>query len=178
MKVSRDNPKAWAILILLVIGLLVVLSLCCRTEDKSIPSEKVQSKEVQVDTIPDFFGLSPEEGLYKALEYYNIYHKDIVYAQAVLETGWFKSDICLNNNNLFGLYNSKEKCYYTFNHWAESVEAYAKYVQYKYKAPSDYYSFLRQIKYATDEGYTRQLKIIVKQIQNDKRRHTKGDSGS
>ena len=30
-------------------------------------------------------------------------HKDIIVAQAILETGWFKSKNCVNNNNLFGM---------------------------------------------------------------------------
>lgn len=36
---------------------------------------------------PSFMNKSPKEGLWEALEYYGIHHKEIVYAQAVLETG-------------------------------------------------------------------------------------------
>ena len=75
---------------------------------------------------PEFF-LSDTitiEGLYKACDYYKIQRPDIVVAQAILETGLFKSDLCIEHHNLFGLYNSRIKEYYHFDHWAESVKAY------------------------------------------------------
>lgn len=125
--------------------------------------------EVEFVTInPSFFTKSPEEGLREALGYYNVQHLEIVYAQAVLETGNFKSDLCINDNNLFGLYNSRKKRYYTFDHWTESVEAYIDFIQCKYKPPNDYYKFLDNIGYAEDPEYINKLKRIVNR--NDKRR--------
>lgn len=103
----------------------------------------------------------------EALEYYGVKHPQIVYAQAVLETGHFKSDLCLNGNNLFGLYNSKKHRYHTFDHWTESVVAYLDYVQYRYKPPNDYYKFLSDIGYAEDPNYINKLKGIVSR--NDKK---------
>lgn len=110
---------------------------------------------------PSFYNKSPEEGLREALEYYNVQYPEIVYAQAILETGHFKSNLCINGNNLFGLYNSRKGKYYTFNHWVNSVEAYVKYVQYKYKPPNDYYKFLEELPYAIDKEYINKLKRIV-----------------
>lgn len=49
--------------------------------------------------VPDFMSKGPEEGLMEALEYYEIHHKEIVYAQAILETGHFKSGGCKKGNN-------------------------------------------------------------------------------
>ena len=71
------------------------------------------------------------------------------------------------------MYNSKKQKYYTFNHWANSVEAYVRMVQYKYKGekeepPNDYYKFLSDIRYAEDAQYIQKLKDIVSR--NDKRR--------
>lgn len=119
--------------------------------------------------IPSFFNKSPEEGLMEALDYYGVKHPKIVYAQAVLETGHFKSDLCLNGNNLFGLYNSRKKEYYRFDHWTTSIEAYINFIQYKYKPPNDYYEFLDSIGYAEDPNYISKLKRIVNK--NDKRRN-------
>lgn len=110
---------------------------------------------------PEFFNKSPREGLIEALEYYDIHHPKIVYAQAVLETGHFKSDLCINNNNLFGLYDSSRKRYYDFNHWSESVLMYKQMVQYKYKPPNNYYKFLKDLPYAEDKEYINKLKRIV-----------------
>ena len=117
---------------------------------------------------PDFFSKSPQEGLTEALEYYKVRHPQTVCAQAVLETCHFKSDLCLNGNNLFGLYNSKKHRYYTFDHWTESVIAYPDCVQYRYKPPNDYYKFLSDTGYAEDPDYINKLKGIVNR--NDKRR--------
>ena len=97
----------------------------------------------------------------EALEYYGAKHPQIVYAQAILETGHFKSNVCLNYNNLFGLYDSKNKDYYKFNHWAESIVAYKEWIQKKYQPPDNYYAFLEEINYANDAKYISILKSIV-----------------
>ena len=151
---------------------------------KSIVSQQPKVKTVPVievaDTIineqPKFFSQTPKEGLEEALSYYGLENKDIVYAQAVLETGHFKSNVCLNYNNLFGLYDSKSKDYYKFNHWTESIIAYKEWVQIKYQPPNNYYTFLEEINYAEDENYTKLLKEIVKNRKDDKKRHTERSS--
>jgi flagellum-specific peptidoglycan hydrolase FlgJ len=97
----------------------------------------------------------------KALEYYEIQHSDIVLAQSILETGHYRSKLCKENNNLFGLYNSKKKEYFKFTHWTESIEAYKNYIQYKYQG-GDYYNFIDSIGYASDSLYVPKLKNIVK----------------
>lgn len=135
--------------------------------------ENIKPPEVRVEYIvnekqPDFFSKSPQEGIMEALEYYGVKHPQIVYAQAILETGHFKSDLCLNGNNLFGLYNSKKYKYYTFDHWKDCIIAYKEMIQYKYKDGDDYYKFLSDIGYAEDSKYIDKLKEIVNQ--NDKKR--------
>lgn len=119
---------------------------------------------------PEFLLKSPEEGLIEALDYYAVKHPNIVYAQAILETGHFRSRVFKECNNLFGLYNSRTKSYYKFNHWSESIVAYLNYIQYRYKPPDDYYKFLSDIGYAEDPEYINKLKRIVNQY--DKRRTT------
>ena len=104
--------------------------------------------------------------LIEALEFYELQYPHIVHAQAILETGHFKSRICKNYNNLFGLYDSKNKDYYKFNHWSESVVAYKEYVQKKYKPSKCYYTFLKDLPYATDSTYISKIKGIVKRYEN------------
>ena len=165
------KQKIFNVLISLIVGVLVVVQVLPYLKEDEPPEIKVVhvvSKEQ-----PDFFSKSPQEGLMEALEYYEVKHPQIVYAQAVLETGHFKSDLCLNSNNLFGLYNSKKHRYYTFDHWKDCVIAYKEMVQYKYKGdndkpPNDYYKFLSDIGYAEDAQYIQKLKDIVNR--NDKRR--------
>lgn len=101
--------------------------------------------------------------LYLALEYYNIKHPRIVLAQAKLESGNYTSDHCIRRNNLFGLYNSKRKEYYSFDHWTDCIEGYKNMIEYKIRDGEDYYKFLKRIGYASDPNYIKK----VKQIEND-----------
>lgn len=161
------KQKVFNVLISLVVGVLVAIQVHSYLKEDGPPEIKVV--HVVNKEQPDFFSKSPQEGLMEALEYYEVKHPQIVYAQAVLESNWFKSELCVKGNNLFGLYNSKEQKYYTFNHWANSVEAYVRMVQYKYKGekeepPNSYYKFLQDIEYAKDVLYISKLKKLVKQL--------------
>ena len=126
--------------------------------------EPPQYGVVDVKLVQPEFLLSenPEEGLIAAMDYYGVKHPEIVYAQAILETGHFRSKVCKEYNNLFGLYDSYKGDYYKFDHWSESVVAYLNYIQYRYKPPDDYYQFLIKIGYAEDPRYVEKLKNIVK----------------
>lgn len=118
----------------------------------------------------EWYSKSPKDGLYEAMEYYGILHSDVVYAQAVLESGNFKSELAVKHNNLFGLYNSSKKEYYKFNHWSESVKAYRDLVQYKFIKKQKqyeqemYYKFLVNMKYAEDPEYILRLRRIVEKF--------------
>ena len=156
----------WSIVILL---LLQIKNIVLATKDKPIPV--IEVADTIINEQPKFFSQTPKEGLEEALSYYGLENKDIVYAQAVLETGHFTSRVCLEYNNLFGLYDSKNKDYYKFNHWSESVVAYKEWIQKKYQPPNNYYAFLEEINYANDKEYISTLKSIVNN-KNDKRRDT------
>ena len=90
--------------------------------------------------------------LYKEIIRNGILYPKIVLAQAILETGWFRSSVCRNKHNLFGLTNPRTGKYYEFNHWTESVRAYYTKVQYKYKG-GNYLFWLDEIGYAEDPDY-------------------------
>lgn len=99
--------------------------------------------------------------LYQEIIRNGIQYPRIVLAQAILETGWFRSPLCRNRHNLFGLTNPKTGKYYEFNHWTESVRAYYTKVQYKYKG-GNYLLWLRDIGYAEDPMYVREVIHILK----------------
>ena len=86
-----------------------------------------------------------------------------VVAQALLETGYFTSRVCLECNNLFGLRRPSDGSYYEFDRWEESVKAYKDYVQYKYKG-GDYLLFLKRIGYAEDPDYIVKVHQIAKTL--------------
>ena len=102
------------------------------------------------------------ENLYAALIRHGIKYPKIVLAQAILETGRFRSRVCNEHNNLFGLRHSKG--YYSFDHWEESVIAYKKKVQYKHRNGEGYYSFLRRIGYASAPDYIKKVREIANQL--------------
>lgn len=110
--------------------------------------------------------------LYQEIIRNGIRHPKIVLAQAILETGWFRSPLCRNRHNLFGLTNPKNGKYYEFNHWTESVRAYYTKVQYRYSQKKqinssdvDYLKWLQQIGYAEDIKYVHKIISLLKLLQ-------------
>lgn len=133
-----------------------------KTSPKMEPTKEVleEAKALPALTIPN---------LYQEIIRNGIRHPKIVLAQAILETGWFRSPLCRNRHNLFGLTNPKTGKYYEFNHWTESVQAYYTKVQYRYgqknrinSSDVDYLKWLRDIGYAEDPRYVRELIKVMK----------------
>lgn len=101
-----------------------------------------------------------EENLYNELVAQGVDFPEIVQAQAILETGHFKSYACLQQNNLFGLRNG-DGTYMSFDHWTDAVAAYKKFIQKYDSPPNDYYKYLQDLGYAEDPNYIIKLKQIV-----------------
>lgn len=126
-----------------------------KASDKGTEGTTVSNrKELPTLTIPN---------LYQEIIRNGIRHPKIVLAQAILETGWFRSPLCRNRHNLFGLTNPKTGKYYEFNHWTESVRAYYIKVQYKYTG-GNYLLWLHKIGYAEDPRYVREVMKVVSQL--------------
>ena len=95
-----------------------------RNSDRKASLKREQQKNV--DDIIKAENQLPEltiPNLYKEIIRNRILYPKIVLAQAILETGWFRSSVCRNKHNLFGLTNPRTGKYYEFNHWTESVRA-------------------------------------------------------
>lgn len=101
-----------------------------------------------------------KENLHHELIAQGVDFPNIVQAQAILETGHFKSYACLYKNNLFGLRNG-DGTYMSFAHWTLAVAAYKKYIQKYEEPPNNYYEYLRGLGYAEDSSYVEKLKEIV-----------------
>jgi len=92
----------------------------------------------------------------------NVKFPEVVTAQSVLETGWYKCKSCsLDKNNIFGFSNGN---YLTFDHWMQSVMYYKKW-QDKY-APElctndEYLQWLKDFGYFTDENYINKINDIL-----------------
>ena len=142
-----------------------------KSEDNSRNSDrkaslKTEQQQKKTDDITKSENNLPEltiPNLYKEIIRNGILYPKIVLAQAILETGWFRSSVCRNKHNLFGLTNPRTGKYYEFNHWTESVRAYYTKVQYKYKG-GNYLLWLDEIGYAEDPRYVREIIQVLKLI--------------
>lgn len=104
------------------------------------------------------------------LDRYNISHKEIVIAQAILESGNFTSNLYLNKNNLFGMkhplqrpttslggvrfasYESIDHCIIDYGIWQ---------AKYGSNLTHDQYLELLSSIYAEDKEYVKKLKKIM-----------------
>lgn len=103
--------------------------------------------------------------LYEEIRRNGILYPKVVLAQAILETGWFRSPVCLDKHNLFGLTNPRTGKYYEFEHWTESVRAYYTKVQYKYKREDgNYLLWLKKIGYAEAPDYVQAVINVLKML--------------
>lgn len=135
----------------------------CIVGDRCTDSPK-HTNNIEVTELKDSSFMNyPEptkELVWKALLFYNIDNPRIVLAQAILETGRFKSRVCKSKKNLFGLWNTDKSEYFVFKHWSHSIKAYMTNIQYRCGKNEDYYGFINRIGYAEDPEYVSKLKEI------------------
>jgi len=102
------------------------------------------------------------------IDHCGIQHADIVYKQALLETGHFRSRIFTEQNNLFGMklarnrpttaIGSSKNGSAIYVSWEHSVIDYMLWQDRQYKG-GDYYRFLKRV-YAEDTVYTIKLRYV------------------
>lgn len=85
-----------------------------KLDDNSRNSDRKASLKTELQKKTDYITKSennlPEltiPNLYKEIIRNGILYPKIVLAQAILETGWFRSSVCQNKHNLFGLTNPR-----------------------------------------------------------------------
>lgn len=95
----------WSIVIALLLQVKSVVSQQSKVKTVSV----IKIANTIINEQPKFFSQTSKEGLEEALSYYGLEHKDIVYTQAILETG--------------------------LKHWTKSIVAYKEWIQKKYQPP-------------------------------------------
>lgn len=106
----------------------------------------------------------------------DIKYPEIVTAQAIWETGWFRCSNCsLDKNNLFGFTTGGP--YFKYDNWKESIKYYKRWQDKFYDPERDYYEFLtciyktkngKCIKYCVDPtSYVIELKKTISKHHND-----------
>ena len=105
-----------------------------------------------------------KDNFFLVCKIYDIKFPEIVYAQARLESGNFKSKLFQNKNNFLGLYNSRIKDFYEFDHWTDCLLGYRDLLQFKYNGDEHhetYYKFLKELPYAMDPEYIQKVRKIA-----------------
>lgn len=121
----------------------------------------------------DVVEFSPEE-FYASINESGIKFPKVVMAQAILESGNFKSELFKQNSNPFGMMRPRQRPttsidkeqYAKYEHWKHSIldywiwqHSYAKTI----KNEEEYLNLLQSI-YAEDKNYTKKLKRIMRRL--------------
>ena len=131
------------LIIMISITIVIELGLITYCNFQNTPNNNKIEQQINIKESFDYMSIPTSELndtiLLKYLrEETTIEEYMIVLAQSVLETGWFTSPICLNKNNILGLYDSSKNTYYEFNHWTDCVLAYKEWIYNKYPRYVDY----------------------------------------
>lgn len=147
----------------LLLGTIISFTISNCTQTKKLNSIKYITEETRMLVIKQENEFS-EVKLKEYIIGLNIRFPHIVFAQAKLESGYFKSTIFKENNNLFGMKiatrrpttnKGENRGHAAFDSWKESVVDYAFY-QARYlgeiKTEGEYIQYLKA-NYAEDPGY-------------------------
>ena len=163
-----ENKKEWdAIMLIALLALFVVYHFATRKPREEIVVPGPQ--EMDTMKVDSSFN---EKALIRYMDEVGIRFSDIVYAQAVLETGSFSSKVFRVNNNLFGMKVAKSRPttalglrrgHAFYKDWRMSVVDYALFQSAytrKIRTEEGYYKYLSR-NYATDVTYVNKLRVIV-----------------
>lgn len=152
-------------------SILLLLSVSINTT-KTIIKKSILEPELMVINNYDCPEFTPDK-LKKYIKSCGIMHPEIVFAQAKIETGNFKSYIFKEGNNLFGMKLATSRPttaigeisgHALYQNWMQSVQDYALYQSAylrKLKSKENYLDYLRE-NYATDQEYVLKIKKILK----------------
>ena len=155
------------IIITILCTALVSISATLLVQTKKLNSIKYITEETRMLVINQENEFN-EEKLKEYIIGLNIKFPHIVFAQAKLESGYFKSNIFKENNNLFGMKiatkrpttnKGENRGHAAFDSWKESVVDYAFY-QARYlgdiRTEGEYIQYLKA-NYAEDPGYVEKV---------------------
>lgn len=168
----KDVTKRWVYFTLGILAMLTaIITALALTRLNDVRFITEETKAIILRESDKANEFSPEKLKAYVLEL-NIRFPHIVYAQAQLETGEFKSKIFKENNNLFGMKvatrrpttnKGEDNGHAFYVNWKESVVDYAFYsAQYlsHIKSESEYFEYLSQ-SYAEDAQYVTKLRQII-----------------
>ena len=120
-----------------------------------------------------------EEKFISELKRLNVKFPYIVMAQAIAETGHYKSQVFKENHNLFGMKQATVRIntakgtqngHAYYDHWESSVEDYGYYQAttglVKAETDQQYYNMLSQMGYAEDPNYILKVKKLAEELKD------------
>lgn len=129
-------------------------------------------KEILVLNLENSNSKFSEEKLIDELKRLNVRFPHIVMAQSIVETGHWKSEVFMENHNLFGMKEAKRRVntalgtnlnHAYYKNWQESLYDYAFYqCRYlsKIRTEDEYFSYLAE-SYAESPSYVSALRTII-----------------
>jgi flagellum-specific peptidoglycan hydrolase FlgJ len=171
LKYDKVCIKTW-VLYLLSISLVLFISgyvVGSSIKKEIIVEEFTEAEQIVFIQEVDTFS---QDALTQMLVDLNVKFPHIVMAQSMLETGHWRSNIFLENHNLFGMKQARRRIttaegtsrnHAYYNHWRESVYDYAFY-QCRYlgtiNSEDAYFQYL-DASYAEAEDYVPSLKRVI-----------------
>lgn len=172
-KLSYKRVPMYKLILIILIFLGLLLSSFYLILNKVNEKHKYERTEEELILLIDSKNEFSEDKFINLLKQYNLKFPHIALAQSKIETGYFKSKIFKESNNLFGMRQAKlrpttslgtqyEHSYY--ENWKKSVEDYCLWVAAyanRINKEEDFLNFLEHI-YAEDSNYVNKIKKIVK----------------
>ena len=160
---------------IIIVLVALVLSSYTNTREEQKPQVKVVERVIS-EQVPELE--FSEENLKLFMEQINMKFIHIVMAQALIESGYFTSKIFMENHNMFGMKQARQRQTVAIgtnrNHakylnWQDCVIDYALYqARYlsKVKSDEDYYTYLKG-SYAGDPNYVTKVKKLAESLKNN-----------
>ncbi len=148
---------------------LIVLSFFTFTYKRDSGGNPEEIQEV------DSIEILIQDQVYDFIKEINVAHPEVVYAQAKLESGNFKSKLFIEYNNIFGMKMPERRPtiaigvtksgFAVYESWKHSIIDYAIYQVYSAKGLSQekYIEFLNRV-YAEDNEYDVKIKRIIEEL--------------
>ena len=150
----------------LLVGILMLSTMSCKAQNLDTDLTKEDSMNIK--------------NVQMAVWSLPFKHKDIIVAQAVLESGWFKSNNCVKNNNLFGM----RRAYTRMTTSDTTLNGYAHYPNWRMSVidyyllqstresiiPSSraqYFRYLDKVYSEVGRNYSDQLKDVLSRLNLD-----------
>ena len=159
----------WLTVIFKVLAVIALVFSAFGLTIQGTKREQTESEVMIILTEQNKFSADKLIGMIKEM---NFNYPQIVYAQAILESGNFQSKIFKENHNMFGMKQAVIRItkargtqydHAFYKNWIESLDDYALYSSTylsSLKTESEYFNYLSQ-NYAEDTQYVSKLKQII-----------------